>query len=63
MGSLECSDRSDLKMVGFQVRNLQTSRGHLFSGAFAVSFRECNIAGWDVDLFVVTTVPSPVAVQ
>ena len=30
---------SPLKMVGFQVRNLQISSGQ-FSGAFAVSFRE-----------------------
>ena len=27
---------------GFQARNLRTSRGPLFSGSFAVSFREGN---------------------
>ena len=39
---------SPLKMMGFQVRNLQTSRGlYPFSGAFAVSFR-----GWKNILFL-----------
>ena len=32
-----------LKWMVFQVRNLQTSRGPLFSGAFAVRFREGKI--------------------